>query len=201
VGQKINQSFFRVGYKKNTWHSRYSEINFLNISNYLYQEISINKSVNIFFNFYKSIPNNVKLNISEDTLTITLKHYTLQDSKEFIILLINKIVREKREWFIKYLRKNVFKYYLFVIKKLSSLLHSYVNKKRLCFVVAKSSEGSFCYTLSTKYQKNSYKKLKVQFRKYRNVSFFEECFFVLISLMKIKDSSKLLSDYSYNFIY
>lgn len=195
MGQKINQSSFRVGYKKNTWDSRYNEINFLNISNSLYQEISINKTINIFFNFYKSMSNDVKLNTSEDTLTITLKYYTLQNSEEFVVVLINKIAREKREWFIRYLKKNVFKYYLFVIKKLSLLLHSYINKKRLCFIVAKSSEGSFCHTLSTEYQVKSYKKLKVQFRKYRNTPFFKECFNILISLMKIKNSSELLSNY------
>lgn len=195
MGQKINQKLLRVGYKKNTWDSRYNVINFINVSNNVFQEIHINKSINIFFNIYKSIPNNIKINTLEDNLIITFKYHTLQNLKEFVLSLSYKILKKNHLWFVSYLKKNIFKYFSFVIKKLSLIFSAYLKKKRVCFIVSNSNEGSLGYKLSTKHQVNSYKKLKVQFRKYSNSPFFKDCLNILITVIKVKNSSKLLADY------
>ena len=78
---------------------------------------------------------------------------------------------------------------------MSYLIFNSFRIKKICFIVANASNYSLLSKFSSYYKIKSYKNLKMQLRRYYNATFFKECFQILITFSKLKNSSNLLASY------
>lgn len=193
MGQKINQKIFRVGFKDNNWNFIYNSLNDKYTTNYFIKNIYICDILTIFFYSFNIVLSNVNIVYNKNAITAQLKLYNLYFySKNFLFTYAYS--KKKNEWFLTFINVNSYKFYFFLIKKISLFILKYLKKKKLTFLTSFVKEKNNI-KLNTSYQQSSYLKLKLQLKKYLFVPFFKECFCILTTIVKLKDFSKLLAFY------
>lgn len=211
MGQKINSKLFRLGYKKNSWDTKFQEVQYKKITNYFFLDLEIKKFITIFFNNYKIFVRNIKIFNSENILTLFISYYI---SNELLFFIKNSLKNLeislhqskknfkqktiKRFWILKYLKKkktkdNEFLLFCF-IHKITETLKLYTKLKKINIISQNVNKG-LSVDLSKKNQLTSFKKLIIQLRKYSRSTFYKEFINLLITVLKTKNSSKLISIY------
>lgn len=215
MGQKINSTLFRLGYKQNKWDSKHQENKFIKFSDYMLEESFIKKFLMTIFSKHSIKVLDIKLNRTEQLLflkvvlhfPITLrkvirnvlkqKQIILKPKKYFIAKTTNVSQKTRRLWVLSYLKKkhsienNVFKVYfsdkiIYVLKNFMS------NRVDICLTLfATKSPRPNVFNL--KFAGKLKKKL-LQLRKFSKASFFKDSLNSFITTLFFAASSKLLAD-------
>lgn len=215
MGQKINSTLFRLGYKQNKWDSKYQENKFIKFSDFMLEESFIKRFLMTLFSKHSIKVLEIKLNRTEQLLFIKVvlhfpialrkvirnvlkkKQIIFKPPKSFIAKTTNVSTITRRLWVLSYLKKkhsienHVFKVYF--SDKILYVLKNYVsNGIDICLTLfATKSPRSTVF--NQKFAGKLKKKL-LQLRKFSKASFFKDSINSFITTLFFVASSKLLAD-------
>jgi len=189
MGQKINPNFFRLNYRSALLSKiKGNSLTRLPINTFKYLELK-NFLYN-FFNNYKLIIVSLDSKQSEDLLLLSIKYYT---TEQFISFYKNQIVKLTIND-TKLKKNNYGSVEDHFVKKLSIPLRKFFNQKNIRVVLYNLNKKKIpC--INSRLEKNTFKKLLMQLRKFNKFSFFEDCLNSIMVVLRSSKSSRILSEF------
>lgn len=173
MGQKVNQSIFRLGVNDSEWNYKYLEKTSEESSLFLYKNINILNYINNTFKFYNILLHSYKIEYTKISLNIIvyffdLNTHTSEEStskKKLISLIITKLIPIGLNLYTKNYKINI---------------------------KAKNLNNRFKLQKNEKYK---YKKIIKTFKKFLKDKYYKNLIKIMFIAISEKNSAKLLADY------
>lgn len=173
MGQKVNQSVFRLGVKNSKWDYKYLEKTPEESSLLLYKNINIINYINNTLKFYGILLHNCKVEYTKTSINIIIYFFDLKTYK--------KKIRKK-------------KLISFIITKILPISLSLYTKNHQINIKTKNLNNKYKLN-SKKNEESKYNKIIKTFKRFLKDRYYRNLIKIMIIVICEKNSSSLLSEY------